>query len=61
MHLQVRHTSLSSMMDGLPNDNIILLDYRVEGKTLWQMIMSIKSSNPITPGNIYHAIGQDWK
>ena len=24
-------------------------------------VMEIKSSNPKTPGNLYHAVGQDWK
>ena len=39
----------------------MLLEYEVEGKTLRLMIISIPSTNKITAGNLFLAIGQDWK
>ena len=44
-----------------PNDDIMLLDYEVEGKSLREMIMAIQSTNKTTAGNLFHAIGEDWK
>ena len=51
------------MIEGLPNDDIIQLDYaRIkDSETLREMIMNIESINTTTPENLFHAVGQDWK
>ena len=61
MRLRLRQASFMALCKGHPNDDIMLLDYAVGGKTLRGMIMSIQSTNDLTPGNLFHAIGQDWK
>ena len=59
--LRVRQASFISLIDGYPTDDIQMLDYEDEGQTLRDMIMSIQSRNPQTPGNLFHAVGRDWK
>ena len=59
--LRLRQASFNAMCTGYPNDDIMLLDYAVGGKTLREMIMAIQSTNEATSGNLFHAIGQDWK
>ena len=64
MRLRVRQDNFRAMMMAVPNDDIMMLDYQdkeLDNKTLREMVMGIKSSNPDTPGNLYHAVGQDWK
>ena len=61
MRLRLRQASFMALCTGHPNDDIMLLDYVVEGKTLREMIMAIQSTNKLTAGNLFHAIGQDWK
>ena len=64
MRLRVRQANFKAMMMALPNDEIMMLDYKdkeLENKSLREMVMEIKSSNPKTPGNLFHAVGQDWK
>lgn len=62
--LRIRQASFLSMTVGHPQDDIMLLDYVPQGSknpSLRSMIMSIKSRNKETPGNLFHAIGKDWK
>ena len=61
MRLRLRQASFMALCIGHPNDDIMLLDYEVGGRTLRGMIMEIQSTNVQTPGNLFHAIGQDWK
>ena len=63
MRLRVRQASFLSMTIGHPSDEIMLLDYKPNrgGETLRSLIMSIQSHNPETPGNLFHAVGKDWK
>lgn len=61
MRLRLRQASFNAMCTGHPNDDIMQLDYAVGGKTLREMIMAIQSTNKSTSGNLFHAIGQDWK
>ena len=61
MWLRVRRASFMSLCTGHPDDDSMLLDYDVGGCTLRGMIMEIQSMNKKTPGNLYHAIGQDYK
>ena len=61
MRLRIRQASFNKVIVGYPNDDIMQLDYEVGGKTLREMIMGIKSRDPTTPGNLFHAVGQDWK
>ena len=59
--LRLRQASFISLIEGHPSDDVQLLDYEDEGTTLRQMVMSIQSRNPQTPGNLFHAVGRDWK
>ena len=59
--LRVRQASFSSLIDGYPSDDIQMLDYEDNGTTLRKMVMSIQSRNPKTPGNLFHAVGTDWR
>ena len=59
--LRIRQASFASLMVGHPSDDIVQLDYEVNGTTLRKMVMSIRSTNPSTPGPLFHAIGKDWK
>jgi len=63
MRLRVRQANFRAMIEGLPNDDIMQLDYSPtkESKTLREMIMAIESTEPKTPGKLFHAVGQDWK
>ena len=38
-----------------------MMDYEDGGITLRGLIMSIQSRNPDTPGNLFHAVGRNWK
>lgn len=46
---------------GHSNDDTMLLDYDAGGRPLRSMIMAIQSTIKSTPGNLFHAIGHDWK
>ena len=61
--LRLRQSSFNAMMVGHPVDDIMLLDYKSRdgGVTLRSLIMKIQSNNPETPGNLFHAVGKDWK
>ena len=59
--LRARQASFISVIAGHPNDDIMLLDHKVNGKSLRDMIMQIKSFNPDTPGTLFHSVGQNWK
>ena len=59
--LRVRQASFISLIDGYPSDDIQMLDYEDNGTTLRKMVMTIQSRNPKTPGNLFHAIGTDWR
>ena len=61
--LRIRQSSFLSMITGHPQDEIMLLDYisKGGGRTLRSIIMGIQSSNSETPGNLFHAVGKDWK
>ena len=59
--LRVRQASFSALISGHPSDDIQLLDYEDGGITLRSLIMGIESRNPSTPGNLFHAVGKDWK
>ena len=59
--LRTRQASFSSLIEGYYSDDIQMLDYEDEGLTLREMLMTIQSKNPETPGNLFHAIGRDWK
>ena len=63
MRLRVRQANFRATIEGLPNDDIMQLDYSPtkESKTLQEMIMSIESTNTTTPRKLFHAVGQDWK
>ena len=63
MRLRVRQANFRAMIEGLPNDDIMQLDYAPtkDSKTLREMIMNIESTEPKTPGKLFHAVGQDWK
>ena len=59
--LRARQASFISLIEGCISEDIQMLDYEDEGMTLREMIMSIQSKNPNTPGNLFHAVGRDWK
>ena len=61
--LRIRQSSFLSMITGHPQDEIMLLDFIPKGgeRTLRSMVMGIQSLNPSTPGNLFHAVGKDWK
>lgn len=59
--LRARQASFISVITGHPSDDILLLDHNVNGKTLRDMIMHIKSFNKATPGYLFHSVGQNWK
>ena len=61
--LRIRQSSFLSMLTGHPQDEIMLLDFIPKGgeRTLRSMLMGIQSLNPQTPGNLFHAVGKDWK
>jgi len=63
MRLRVRQANFRTMIEGLPNDDIMQLYYAPtnDSETLREMIMDIKSSNTTTPGKLFHMVGQDWK
>ena len=63
IRLRVRQSSFLSMIVGQPADEIMLLDFIPKGgkHTLRTRIMGIQSQNPETPGNLFHAVGKDWK
>lgn len=63
MRLRVRQANFRTMIEDLPNDDIMQLDYSPtkESKKLMEMIMAIESTNTTTPGKIFHAVGQAWK
>ena len=52
MRLRVRQANFRTMIEDLPNDDIMQLDYSPtkESKTLREMIMAIKSTEPMNPG-----------
>ena len=51
------------MILGLPNEYIMMLDYRstTDSETSRELIMTIGSNIPKIPGNLFHVAGQDWK
>ena len=57
--LRVSQASFTSLIDGCSSDDIQMLDYEDSGTTLRDMIMKIQSTNPQTPGNLFHAVGRD--
>ena len=59
--LRVRQASFLGMVIGHPLDDVMLLDFIPKGQTcsLRSLIMGIPSTNPKTPGNIFHAVGTD--
>jgi len=61
--LRVMQSSFLSMNIGYPSDDIMLLDFIPKGKivTLRSLIMGIQIQNAATPGNLFHAVGKDWK
>jgi hypothetical protein len=59
--LRVRQASFISLIEGNPSDDILMLDYNDGGLILRNLIMSIESRNPETPGNLFRAVGKDWK
>ena len=59
MRLRMRQASFSSLITGHPNDDIMILDYDMNGITLRNLIMKIQSANPATPRNICHTVRQD--
>ena len=61
--LRVRQSSFLSMTIGHPADDIMLLDFIPKGQkaSLRNLIMGIQSQNVDTPGNLFHAVGKDWK
>ena len=59
--LRARQASFTSAIEGTISEDIQMLDYEKEGMTLRDMIMSIQSRNSQTPGNLFHAVGRDWK
>ena len=61
--LRVRQSSFLSMTIGHPADDIMLLDFIPKGQkvSLRSLIMGIQSQNGDTPGNLFHAVGKDWK
>ena len=61
MRLRLRQSQFNHFTVGHPNDDIMLLDYESEGNTLRGLIMAIPSGDKKTPGNLFHAIGMDWK
>ena len=61
MRLRVRQASFISLIAGHTNDDIMLLDHKINGQSLRDMIMEIKSFNKETPGSLFHAVSQDWK
>ena len=63
IRLRVRQSSFLGMILGHPSDEIMLLDYipKRGKRTLRSLIMSIQSQNDKTPGNLFHAVGKDWK
>lgn len=48
MCLRLRQSSFCPLMVGHPSDDIMMLDYHVEGKTLRQLVIWIQSYNPGT-------------
>ena len=64
MRLRVRQVNFKAMIVTVTNDEIMILDYQdkdLDNKTLKEMAMGIKSLNIYNPGNLYHAIGKDWR
>ena len=59
--LRVRQARFNAMIEGYPSDDIQMMDYEDGGITLRGLIMSIHSRNPDTPGNLFHAVGKNWK
>ena len=61
--LRLRQSKFLAMTVGHPADDIMQLDYIPTGQTstLRSLIMSIQSSDAKTPGNLFHAVGKDWK
>ena len=62
--LRLRQANFVRMVKGCPGDDIAQLDFRdasLDNNSLRDMIMSINSSNPNTPGSLYHSVGLDWK
>ena len=61
MRLRLRQAKFMSMVVGHPTDDIMLLDYQVNEISLRDLIMGIQSRDKATPGNLFHAVGKDWK
>ena len=61
MRLRLRQASFLAQMVGRPSDDIMLLDYTVNEVSLRGLIMGIQSRRKETPGNLFHAVGKDWK
>lgn len=62
--LRIRQANFLQMIKGCPADDIAQLDYKVaalDNTSLREMIMAIVSTNPTTPGPLYHSVGLDWK
>jgi len=57
--LRVRQANFRAIIEGLPTDDIIQLDYAPtkDSETLREIIMDIESTNTTNPGKIFHAVG----